>query len=159
MRVGAAIHGLDPFGEDPALRDLEPALELSTYVASIRADARGERIGYGGRLVASASTHIATLPIGYGDSLPRPLTNNAQLLVRGTRLPLVGTVAIDAVTLGVGTPPVAAVGDRAALIGSQGGERITADEVARRLGTVNAEITCGLSPRVPRVYHSDGHPA
>jgi len=158
VRVGDVIYGLDPFGEDPVLRDLEPALELSTYVASIRAVASGESVGYGGRFVASAPTHIASLPIGYGDGLPRGLANNAHVLVRGVRVLLVGTVAMDTVTLDIGTPPVAAVGDRAVLIGTQGGQRITAEEVAQRLGTVNAEITCGLSQRVPRVYHNDGKP-
>ena len=86
----------------------------------------------------------------------RALTNNADVLVRGERRPLVGTVSMDNVTIDVGTPPAAAVGDEAVLIGAQGADRITAEEVARRLDTINYEITCGLLPRVPRVYHRDG---
>lgn len=159
VRVGDVIYGLDPYGEDPALRGLEPALELSTYVAAVRAVASGERVGYGGRHVASAPTHVASLPIGYGDGVGRRLTNNGDVLVREVRWPLVGIVAMDSVTLDVGSPPAVAVGDRAVLIGRQGDERVTAEDVAQWLGTVNAEVTCGLSSRVPRGYHRDGKPA
>ena len=159
VRSGVALYGLDPFGEDPAARDLEPALELRSYVAAVKAIAAGESAGYGRRFVASAATHTATLPIGYGDGVRRALTNNAEVLVRGARRPLVGTVSMDNVTLDVGTPPGAAVGEPAVLIGVQGEERITAEEVARRLGTINYEVTCGLLARVPRVYHHDGVPA
>jgi alanine racemase len=98
------------------------------------------------------------VPIGYGDGVRRGLTNNADVLVRGARRPLVGTVSMDNVTLDAGSPPAAAVGDSAVLIGAQGDERITAEEIARRLGTINYEVTCGLLPRVPRVYHRDGDP-
>ena len=88
----------------------------------------------------------------------RALTNNAEVLVRGERRPLIGTVSMDNVTLDIGTPPAAAIGDDAVLIGAQGDERITAEELARRLGTINYEITCGLLPRVAREYHRDGEP-
>jgi alanine racemase len=159
VRTGVAIYGLDPFGEDPAARELEPALELRTYVAAIKPMAVGDSAGYGRRFVASAPTHVATLPIGYGDGVRRALTNNADVLLRGTRRPLVGTVSMDNVTVEVGSPPRAAVGDEAILIGAQGGERILAEDVARRLDTINYEVTCGLLPRVARVYHRDGEPA
>jgi len=156
VRTGVAIYGLDPFGEDPAARELEPALELSSYVGAVKAVAPGESVGYGRRFVARAPTYVATLPIGYGDGVRRALTNNADVLVRGERRALVGTVSMDNITLDVGSPPAAATGDAAILIGAQGSERITAEEVARRLDTINYEITCGLLPRVPREYHRDG---
>ncbi len=159
VRAGVALYGLDPFHEDAAARDLEPALELRSYVAAVKPIAAGESAGYGRRFVASEATHTATLPIGYGDGVRRALTNNAEVLVRGVRRPLVGTVSMDNVTLDVGTPPGAAVGEPAVLIGAQGEERITAEEVARQLGTINYEVTCGLLARVPRVYHHDGAPA
>jgi alanine racemase len=158
VRPGVAIYGLDPFLEDPAARDLEPALELHSYVSAVKPIAVGESAGYGRRFVAERPTYTATLPIGYGDGVRRNLTNNADVLVRGRRRPLVGTVSMDNVMLDVGRPPDAAVGDAAVLIGVQGGERIYAEEVARRLGTINYEVTCGLLPRVPRVYHRDGEP-
>ena len=99
------------------------------------------------------------LPIGYGDGWRRGLTNNADVLVGGERRPLVGTVSMDNVTVDLGPAPAARVGDEAVLIGPQGAERITAEEVARRLDTINYEITCALTPRVPRAYHRDGEPA
>jgi len=159
VRTGIAIYGMDPFGEDPAARDLEPALELRSYVAAVKPMAAGDSAGYGRRFVAGSATHVATLPIGYGDGVRRGLTNNADVLLGGVRRPLVGTVSMDNVAVEVGSPPAAAVGDAAVLIGAQGGERITAEEVARRLGTINYEVTCGLLARVPRAYHRDGEPA
>jgi alanine racemase len=158
VRTGIAIYGLDPFLEDAAARELEPALELASYVSAVKAIAPGESAGYGRRFVAQAPTHTATIPVGYGDGVRRALTNNADVLVRGVRRPLVGTVSMDNVIVDVGTPPAAAVGDAAILIGAQGGERISAEEVAQRLGTINYEVTCGLLPRVPRVHHRDEEP-
>jgi alanine racemase len=158
VRTGVAIYGMDPFLTDAAARDLEPALELRSYVSAVKAVAPGESAGYGRRFVAVRPTHTATLPIGYGDGVRRTLTNNADVLVRGARRPLVGTVSMDHITLDVGTPAAAQVGDEAVLIGAQGDERITAEEVAQRLDTINYEVTCGLLPRVPRIYHRDGEP-
>jgi alanine racemase len=159
VRTGIAIYGLDPFGDDPAARDLDPALELRSYVAAVKPMAAGDSAGYGRRFVAASPTHVATLPIGYGDGVRRGLTNNADVLLGGVRRPLVGTVSMDNVTVEVGSPATAAVGDAAVLIGAQGGERITAEEVAQRLDTINYEVTCGLLARVPRAYHRDGEPA
>jgi len=159
VRLGVSIYGLDPFGEDPLARELEPALELSSYVAALKALAPGESAGYGRRFVAERATHTATLPIGYGDGVRRGLTNNADVLIGGRRLALVGTVSMDNVTVDAGASPAVACGDEAVLIGAQGDERITAEEVARRLETINYEVTCGLLARVPRVYHRDGEPA
>jgi alanine racemase len=155
VRVGIAIYGLDPFQEDAAARELEPALELASYVAEVKPCAKGESVGYGRRFVAERDTTIATVPVGYGDGVRRALTNNAELLVVGRRLPLVGTVSMDNVTLDLG-PDGAGVrtGDEALLIGPG----IPAEEMARRLGTINYEITCGLTQRVPRVHHRDGAP-
>jgi alanine racemase len=158
VRTGVAIYGLDPFGEDPAASELEPALELRSYVAAVKPMAPGDSAGYGRRFIASEPTHVATLPIGYGDGVRRGLTNNAEVLLGGVRRPLVGTVSMDNVAVDVGSPAAAAIGDEAVLIGAQGDERITAEEVARRLDTINYEVTCGLLPRVPRVYHRDGEP-
>ena len=158
VRAGVALYGLDPFGQDAAARELEPALELHSYIAAVKAIQAGESAGYGRRFVATAATHTATVPIGYGDGVRRALTNNLDVLVRGARRPLVGTVSMDNITLDVGSPPAAAVGEPAVLIGAQGDERISAEEVAERLGTINYEVTCGLLARVPRQHHHDGEP-
>jgi len=158
VRCGIAIYGMDPFGRDPSARGLEPALELSSYVAEVKRCAAGESAGYGRRFVAEEDTHIGVLPIGYGDGWRRGLSNNADVLIGGRRHPLVGTVSMDSITVDLGPDPDAqALRDRPAiLIGFQGSERITAEEVARRLETINYEISCALTPRVPRVFHRDG---
>jgi alanine racemase len=158
VRCGIAVYGMDPFGKDPAARALEPALELSSYVAEVKGCRAGESAGYGRQFVAEHDTCIAVLPIGYGDGWRRGLSNNADVLIGGHRHPLVGTVSMDSITvdLGIDADGDAVRGERAILIGIQGSERITAEEVARRLDTINYEVSCALTPRVPRLYHRDG---
>ena len=157
VRAGIAVYGMDPFGRDPAEHGLEPALELASYVAEVKRCAAGESAGYGRRFIAARDTLIATLPIGYGDGVRRGLTNNADVLVRGRRRPLVGTVSMDNVTLDLGADGGGVSrGDEAVLIGAGDGERILAEEVARRLDTINYEVTCAISARVPRLHHRDG---
>jgi alanine racemase len=150
VRCGVAIYGLDPFQEDPAAHELEPALSLHSWVASIRRLEPGESAGYGQRWRAEKPTWLATVPIGYGDGWRRALTNNSEVLIRGRRHPSVGAVSMDNVTVALGQDTDVDVGDEVVLIGSQGGERILAEEVARRLGTINYEVTTGLLPRVRR---------
>jgi alanine racemase len=158
VRCGIAAYGMDPFGEDPSARGLEPALELSSYVAEVKPCRAGESAGYGRRFVAERDTHLGVLPIGYGDGWRRGLSDNADVLLGGRRYPLVGTVSMDNITVDLGgNPGVERLrGEQAILIGGQGSERITAEEVARRLDTINYEVTCALTPRVPRAYHHDG---
>jgi alanine racemase len=150
VRPGLAIYGLDPFGEDPSAHELEPALALVTKVLAIKDAAPGESAGYGRRFVAHEPTQLATLPIGYGDGWRRALTNNAEVLIGGRRFPLVGTVSMDNITVELGLDSGVHVGDEAVLIGAQGPERILAEEVARRLDTINYEVTCALTARVVR---------
>jgi alanine racemase len=156
VRCGIAIYGCDPMHEDPAAQELEPALELTSYVAAVKPASPGDSAGYGRKFIASAETSIATLPIGYGDGVRRALTNDCDVLIGGRRYPLVGTVSMDNITVDVGPESAVRVGDEAVLIGSRGSERVTAEEWARRIGTINYEVVCGVSPRVPRVYHRDG---
>ena len=152
VRCGVAAYGLDPFQRDPAEQGLEPALALESYVASVKRFEAGQSAGYGRTWAAREPTWVGVLPIGYGDGWRRALSNNARALIGGRARPLVGTVSMDNVTVDLGPQPDAAVGDRAVLIGSQGGERILAEEVARAIGTINYEVTCGLTQRVPRVH-------
>jgi alanine racemase len=151
VRCGIAVYGMDPFNRDPGAHGLEPALELVSYVAEVKRARPGDSAGYGRQFVAERETWLGTLPIGYGDGVRRGLTNNADVLVDGRRVPLVGTVSMDNITVDLGDEPVRR-GAEAVLIGARGGERILAEEVASRLGTINYEITCGISARVPREY-------
>jgi len=152
VRCGIAIYGLDPFGADPAARGLEPSMSLTSWVAAVRRFERGASAGYGRRWTASDSTWVATVPVGYGDGWRRGSANDREVLIRGRRYPLVGTVSMDNVTVDLRAETDVSVGDEVVLIGRQGDERILAEEVARRLDTINYEIACALSPRVRRLH-------
>ncbi|HET8821976.1 MAG TPA: alanine racemase [Thermoleophilaceae bacterium] len=152
VRCGVAVYGLDPFQDDPAARDLEPALSLLSWVASVRRIEPGEGVGYGQVWRAEQPTWVATVPVGYGDGWRRGLTNDFDVLINGRRHPGVGAVSMDNVGVALGLDSDVQVGDEVVLIGSQGGERILSEEVARRLGTINYEVTTGLLPRVPREH-------
>ncbi len=156
VRCGIAIYGCDPMHEDPAAWELEPALELGSYLAAVKLARAGDSVGYGRRFCAERDTWIGTIPIGYADGIRRELTNNCDVLVDGTRYPLVGTVSMDNITIDLGPEPAASVGAGATIIGRDGGERQTTEDIARRVGTINYEILCGISKRVPRAYHRDG---
>jgi alanine racemase len=152
VRCGIAIYGLDPFQADPRAHGLEPALSLHSWLASVRRIEPGESVGYGRRWRAREPTWVGTVPVGYGDGWRRALTNDCDVLIRGRRHPLVGTVSMDNVTVDLGPDPGAEVGDEVVLVGAQGDERILAEEVARRMGTINYEVTTGLLPRVRREH-------
>ena len=152
VRCGVAIYGLDPFGRDPAEQGLEPALELGSYVADVKAFEAGASAGYGRTWTAERDTCVGVLPIGYGDGLRRGLSNTASALIDGRRYPLVGTISMDNATVDLGPGTDVKPGAEAVLIGSSGGERILAEELATALGTINYEVTCAISPRVPREY-------
>jgi alanine racemase len=159
VRCGIAIYGCDPMHQDPDAYKLEPALELRSYVAALKRAQPGDSAGYGRRFISPGETWIATVPIGYGDGIRRALTNNCDVLISGRRYPLVGTVSMDNITVDLGPDPVAREGEPATLIGRDGAERQTAEDLARRIGTINYEVLTGISRRVPRVYHRDGEPA
>lgn len=149
-RCGVAVYGLDPFQGDPADCGLEPALSLRSYVADVKRLAPGDSAGYGQTWRAAEETCLGVLPLGYGDGVRRGLSNNAEVLIGGRRRPLVGTVSMDNVTVDLGPDTEVEPGAEAVLIGRQGDEAVLAEEMARRLGTINYEITCGISKRVPR---------
>jgi alanine racemase len=149
-RCGVAVYGLDPFQGDSAARGLVPALSLRSYVADVKRFAAGASVGYGRKWTAPAETLVGVVPLGYGDGIRRALTNNAEVLVRGRRRPLVGTVSMDNLTIDLGPESEVEPGEEVVLIGAQGDNAISAEEIAARLGTINYEITCGISARVPR---------
>jgi alanine racemase len=152
VRCGIAIYGLDPFHRDPEENGLEPALELRSYVADVKRFERAASAGYGRTWRAPEETWVGVLPIGYGDGVRRGLSNNGEVLVDGHRYPLVATVSMDNITIDLGPDTDVKPGAPAVLIGPQGSDRIFAEEVAARLGTINYEVTCGISQRVPREF-------
>ncbi|HEY1711282.1 MAG TPA: alanine racemase [Solirubrobacteraceae bacterium] len=165
VRCGIALYGCDPMNEDPDSTGLEQAMELSSYVAAVKRAEAGDSVGYGRRFIAQRPTWIATMPIGYADGVRRGLTNDCDVLIDGHRYPLIGTVSMDNITADLGEgagdsdgEPAVRVGAPAILIGRSGQERQTVEDIARRLGTINHEVLCGISARVPRQYHRDGMP-
>ncbi len=158
VRAGIALYGGDPMNHDPADHGLEPALALRSYVAAVKPIAPGESVGYGRHWIATTPTMIATLPIGYGDGLSRRLADNLEVLIGGRRYPLRGMVSMDNITVEVGSDAAVAVGQVATIIGRDGAEHQTAEQVAQRLGTISYEVFCMISKRVPRTYHRDGEP-
>jgi alanine racemase len=149
-RCGVAIYGMDPFQADPAAQGLRPALSLRSHVADVKRFPAGASAGYGRKWKAPVDTWVGVIPLGYGDGVRRALTNNADVLVGGRRLPLVGTVSMDNITVDLGPETEVRRGDEAVLIGRQGDEVILTEEIAGRLETINYEVTCAISQRVPR---------
>jgi alanine racemase len=153
VRPGIMLYGCHPRGRPqrsgPTLR---PALRLCTAITQIAHRARGSSVSYGRTFVAPRDLQVATLPIGYADGWGRLLSNRGQVLIRGRRVPIVGRVCMDMTMVDVTDLPEVQVGDEAVLIGRQGTEEITADEVAEAQGTISYEVLCRIAPRVPRAY-------
>ena len=151
VRCGIAVYGLDPFGRDSAKQRLEPALGLSSYVAEVKRFEPGESAGYGRSWTAEQPTHLGIVPIGYGDGVRRALGNRAEVLIGGRRYRSAGTISMDNLTVDLGPEPVAERGDEVVLLGRSGEDAVRAEEWAGLLETINYEVTCGISPRVPRI--------
>ena len=152
IRPGLALYGLAPSWAADLPTGLRPALALKALPLRIFDLPAGEAIGYGLRFRASRDTRIATLGIGYGDGWPRIHANNGFALVRGRRVPIVGAVSMDGLTVEIGEVPGVTYGDEFVLIGEQEGARITADEVADERRTINYEVTTALRERLPRLH-------
>jgi alanine racemase len=152
VRPGLVLYGMDPgccarLGWRP-----EPALALRSRVAHVKPLARGRSVGYERRWRADRDTWIATVPLGYADGYPFALTHSGVALVRGRRVPVVGSVTMDYVMLDIGAVPEVQAGDVVTFIGSDGGESIRAEDLASKAGTIPYEITCGIGRRVERTY-------
>jgi len=154
VRCGVALYGLDPFGRDAADHGLEPVLSLHTYVADVKRYHEGDSVGYGRSWMAPGDTWVAVLPVGYGDGFRRGFSNNCEVLIGGRRLPLVGTISMDNITIDLGPETEVDQGEPVVLIGRQGDDAVTAEELAKRLETINYEIPCAITPRVPRAYRT-----
>jgi alanine racemase len=153
VRPGIMLYGYHPRGRKrPADPPLRPALRFRTAITQIRDVVRGDSVSYGRTFVAPRDLRVATLPVGYADGCGRLLSSRGQVLVRGRRVPIIGRVCMDMTMVDVTGVPEVRVGDEAVLIGRQGAEEITADEVAEVQGTISYEVLCRIGPRVPRVY-------
>jgi alanine racemase len=150
VRVGVALYGLQPSAEvgDETLR---PALSWKTQVAQVRPLDPGEAVGYGRIWATDRPSVVATIPVGYADGFRRAPTQWREVLVRGRRAPVVGRISMDQATIDVTEVDGVRQGDEVVLIGDQGGDRISAEQVAGWLGTNAYEVVAEILPRVPRV--------
>jgi alanine racemase len=156
VRAGIALYGLKPSEEvDLAGISLQPAMALKTRIIHLKSVPAGTCISYGMTYCTPSSTVIATIPTGYADGYRRLLSSRGQMLVHGRRVPVVGRVCMDLTMLDVGAVPGVQMEDEVVIFGKQGNECISANDLARELGTINYEIVCDLTARVPRVYQSN----
>jgi alanine racemase len=154
VRPGIALYGLQPSATmaNPVVRELEPVLEWKTQIIFIKEVPAGVGLSYGHAFHTKEQSLIATVPIGYGDGLPRLLSNRLEVLVGGMRCPEVGRITMDMSLIDVtALRGRVALGDEVVIIGCQGSQVITADELAAKLGTINYEIVTAISHRVPRI--------
>ena len=152
VRAGLSLYGYRPAPWCGTDADLTPVLSLRARVARVMEVERGATVGYGRTWAAARRTRIALVMCGYADGYRRGLGNRAQVLLRGRRAPVVGRVAMDMCMVDATAVPEAAVGDVATLIGRDGAEEVSADELASLGDTISWEILAGISARVPRLY-------
>ncbi|MGE5224458.1 MAG: alanine racemase, partial [Omnitrophica WOR_2 bacterium] len=152
VRAGISLYGLNPSGQEALPAPFRAALTWKAVLSQVKVLPPGRGISYGHEYTTRSYERIGTVPVGYADGLRR--TTGNQVLVGGKRVPLVGRVCMDQVMIQLDTVPEAVEGDEVVLIGKQGDEVITAEEIAQRWGTINYEVVCGIGGRVPRIYDS-----
>ncbi len=152
VRPGIITYGMYPKKAFAKFFQLRPVLSLKTRISYLKVVPPGRSVSYGRTYITEKETLIATIPIGYADGYGRILSNKAYVLVKGKRARVVGKVTMDQVMLDVGHIDKVKVGDEVVLIGKQGRDRITTEELAKLCGTIPYEIVCSISSRVPRVY-------
>jgi alanine racemase len=151
VRLGVAMYGLHPSPQVPCPPDFRPALAFKTQVAQVKTLPAGSCVSYGNTYQTTGEQRIAVVPVGYADGFRRAPRHWGEVLVRGQRAPIVGRVCMDQTMIDVTAIPDVRQGDEVVLIGEQGGEQITAEDVAERLGTINYEVVSEILARVPRV--------
>jgi alanine racemase len=157
VRAGIMLYGLAP-SEDVMLDKLElkQVMSLKVRITHVKEIEAGQSVSYGRRFIADKKTKIASLPIGYADGYTRMLSGKAEALVKGQRVPVVGRICMDQCMIDISTVEGVEVGDEVVLFGQQGDGFISIDEVAAKLETINYEIVCMISRRIPRVYVRNG---
>ena len=157
VRSGIVTYGMYPSDEvDPRLLPIRPVMQWITRVAYVKTLPAGRQISYGGTYTTTKETVVATLPVGYADGYRRSLSGIGHVLIHGKKAPVLGRVCMDQIMVDVTDIPGVKLDDTAVLIGCDGDEEITVDAMAAATGTINYEIVCGLSRRIPRAYYQDG---
>ena len=153
VRSGIVTYGMYPSDEvDPGLLNIRPALQWLSRVTHVKTLPAGREISYGGTYVTTKETRVATVPVGYADGYRRCLSGNFYVLIRGKKAPILGRVCMDQMMVDVTDIPDVTLNDRVVLVGKSGDEEITMEQLAAAMDTINYEVVCGISRRVPRVY-------
>ena len=159
VRSGIVTYGLYPSDEvHPGLLPLKPALSWYSRISHIKTLPAGQEISYGGTYVTTAPTRVATITVGYADGYYRSLSNKFYVLIRGKRAPILGRVCMDQMMVDVTGIPDVCLSDRVTLVGTDGDETITVEQIAAQAGSFNYEFICSIGRRVPRVYILNGEP-
>ncbi|RCJ41227.1 alanine racemase [Nostoc minutum NIES-26] len=151
VRVGLAVYGLYPATHLQNAIKLKPVLQLKARVTQVKTVAPGTGVSYGHQFIAQRELRLAVVGIGYADGVPRNLSNNLQVLIRGQRVPQIGTITMDQLMLDVSAFPDLQEGEVVTLLGEQENEQISADDWADKLNTISWEILCGFKHRLPRI--------
>ena len=158
VRAGIVTYGMYPSEEvRPALLPLEPALTWHSRVTHVKTLPAGREISYGGTFVTDRDTVVATIPVGYADGYRRNLSGKFHVLIRGKKAPILGRICMDQLMVDVTDIPGVMLNDKVVLVGRDGDEVITMEEIAAAADSFNYEFVCGISRRVPRLYRRDGH--
>ncbi len=158
VRGGIAMYGCHPAGHAVEGVDLRPVLSWHAYITHIKTIPAGEGVSYGLKFVTPCDMRVGTVAVGYGDGYKRCLSDKADVLIRGRRARQIGTICMDQMMIDLSNVPDAEVGDDVVLLGRQGEDAITADELADIAGTISYEILLSISERVPRIYTKDESP-
>lgn len=157
VRAGITTYGLYPSEE--VSKDIVPlraAMSLYSHIVYCKMIHAGQSVSYGGLFTAQKDTRVATIPVGYGDGYPRSLSGRGYVLIHGKRAPILGRVCMDQFMVDISEIPEAMDGDKVTLLGMDGTERITAEELGELSGRFNYEFVCDLGKRIPRVYIQHG---
>ncbi len=157
VRAGITTYGLYPSEE--VRKDIVPlraAMSLYSHIVYCKTIHAGQSVSYGGLFTAQKDTRVATIPVGYGDGYPRSLSGKGYVLIRGKKAPILGRVCMDQFMVDISEIPGVMEGDKVTLLGVDGTERITAEELGELSGRFNYEFVCDLGKRIPRVYRQHG---
>ena len=157
VRAGIALYGMYPSEQtDTSALSVSPALEWISRVAYVKEVPAGRPISYGGTYITTAPTRIATIPVGYADGYHRSLSGRFHVLIRGQKAPILGRICMDQMMVDVTHIPDVTAEDPVTLVGSNGNETITVEQIAASAGIINYEFVCGIGRRVPRIYYQNG---
>jgi len=158
VRAGIAIYGMYPSDEvDHNSVKLTPAMEIKSCITYIKEIGAGTAVSYGGTFVADHTMKVATIPVGYGDGYVRSLSGKGDVLIRGKRAAILGRICMDQFMVDVTDIPDVQEDDEVTLLGKDGSECITMEELAEKSGGFHYEMVCDIGKRIPRVYLKDGN--